>query len=132
MKLSSRLDVFLGRRNWTNLRSNVALASLAERFFRQENISSPPWSLFPETSEITMHQLLAHLGKIAQNDSVVQDLLTMGHLGKLLARFDTLVETENYELIGIPNRKLDALSRRDRVEFFDQRISLNCLTSKSS
>lgn len=114
------------------LEAEVRLASLAESFFRTEQIQSPGWLNREALPTINVAVLLNHLLEIARHDSCVQDISTTGHLGKLLVRWDVWSSTKNYELLGVPNSKLDSLSWRDRSELFAEGVSLNRLTAKES
>jgi hypothetical protein len=52
------------------------------------------------------------------SDSVVRDILTTGHLGKLLSRLDLLLQLSNPTILGLPNSLFDAQSQSERAEFF--------------
>lgn len=129
---STRLIDIIGKQTLRQFRGQIELASLAQRFFQVENIGCPAWLKCEDLPSIIVAHLLKHLHEIARHDSRVQDISTTGHLGKLLIRWDIWVKTKNYELLGFPNSKLDALSKRDRIEFFDQKVSLNRLTDPES
>jgi hypothetical protein len=127
--LSSRLIELLGPNAFDNLRAATSLAALAGTYLAAEGLAYPGWLSIEALPTIPIGSLLSYLHQISAHDSVVQDVGTTGHLGKLLVRWDVLVRTNNYELLGLPNPKLDALSKRDRMEFFDSRVSLNRLSS---
>ena len=74
--------------------------------------------------------LLKRLGDVTKRDSAVQDIVTRGHLGKLLLRWDMLDAEGAYNLIGLPHRSFDALSASDREDFFKRGGNLNRLDSK--
>jgi len=63
----------------------------------------------------TLHR---HLSDSIVCDSVVRDVLTTGHLAKLLSRFDVLIELSNPVIIGLPNSLFDDQSQFERAEFF--------------
>lgn len=132
MNLSLRLVKLAGRETVRQLEAEVRLASLAESFFRAEQIHTPAWFNSETLPTIKVAVLLNHLLEIARHDSCVQDVSTTGHLGKLLVRWDVWASTKNYELLGVPNSKLDSLSWRDRSELFAEGVSLNRLTAKES
>lgn len=79
--------------------------------------------LIDETNEIVRHGvILLHLKRLVVVDTAVRDILTLGHLGKLLARWSLLREGD-YRFIGWPHRLFDELSEEDR-SYYRQSHSL--------
>lgn len=59
-----------------------------------------------------------HLNDCIAHDSVVRDILTVGHLAKLLSRMNVLMQTSDSRIVGLPNSLFDARSVSERAEFF--------------
>jgi len=51
-------------------------------------------------------------------DSVVRDILTTGHLAKLLSRLDILKQTSNLRIVGLPHSIFDQRSQMERSDYF--------------
>src|SRR5437762_2157553 len=115
--LSSRLAEIL---DCSGQDASVDLRALADRLaLTFAEGASTPAGLFPEVAG-TMHQgtLSRHLFDAIVHDSVVRDILTTGHLGKLLSRLEVLKRTGDYRIVGLPNQLFDARSQAERAEFF--------------
>jgi len=85
---------------------------------------------FPVLAEsLAPMKLLACLKKISVCDSAVRDMVTCGHLAKLLARKDILDTTGNYNLVALPNRYFDLLSLSERQAYFDSGRTLHDISS---
>lgn len=65
-------------------------------------------------------QLLRLLWKVVPYDSVVRDIVTVGHLAKVIARWDVLQATKKLAIAGLPNRLFDELSQQDRSSFLSR------------
>ena len=74
--------------------------------------------------------VLRDLHKVRENDSVVRDMLTSGHLAKYLIRYAVLVETNNYRIIGASNSVCDDVSTKEREEYFLAGNSLSTFHSQ--
>jgi len=59
-----------------------------------------------------------HLFDGIVHDSVVRDVLTVGHLAKLLSRLDVLTKASNPMVVGLSNSIFDEQSQLERAEFF--------------
>ncbi len=68
--------------------------------------------------------LLLHLVRLADRDSVVRDVLTVGHIAKLLSRHKYFDREKDYALLGWPNRLFDSQSQKERREYFSQNTAL--------
>ena len=62
--------------------------------------------------------LYRHLHDCIVTDSAVRDVLTVGHLSKLLSRLDVLIKISNPAIIGLPHSIFDERSQFERAEFF--------------
>jgi len=127
---SDKLLNLVGRSALRALNKPIALSVLAQRLFDTEGLTVPTWLRLQELPDVPARELLQHLHGVAENDSKVQDITTTGHLAKLIVRWDVWLKSQNYELLGMPNRKIDELSERDRIEFLKKSTSLNRLTRK--
>ncbi len=61
-----------------------------------------------------------HLIDTLNCDSVVRDILTTGHLAKLLSRLEVFRKTSDYRIVGMPNQLFDAISQAERAKFFER------------
>jgi hypothetical protein len=89
----------------------------------------PARSLLNALGMMTRGQILRHLAQIASHDSVTRDILTVGHLAKLLSRTD-LIKDGNYNLAALPNPIFDRMSMADRDAYFKSGHSLHIIASK--
>jgi hypothetical protein len=64
--------------------------------------------------------LLIHLLEIAKRDSVVRDIITVGHAAKLLSRISVLGNSNSYDIICWPHRLFDRISQNDRLQYFER------------
>jgi hypothetical protein len=62
--------------------------------------------------------LCRHLFDCIAHDCAVRDVLTTGHLAKLLSRLDVLKETSNPRIVGLPHSLFDERSQAERAEYF--------------
>jgi hypothetical protein len=67
---------------------------------------------------IRKFDLLGTIGDIVPHDSTVRDMLTTGHLAKLLARWDVLQISKDPRILGLPHPIFDQLSWTERSEYF--------------
>jgi hypothetical protein len=77
-----------------------------------------------DTSVIRYGTLMLHLIKTAECDSAVRDILTVGHLAKLLSRMRVLKAPGDYKIVGWPNRLFDRQSQQERLEYFERNVAL--------
>lgn len=82
----------------------------------------------PLKAKLRNGRLLQLLGTVCQNDSVVRDVITSGHLAKLLARFH-LTDSGNLRALSVSNYLFDQLSHRDRHAYFAMNQSFAMSTS---
>lgn len=68
--------------------------------------------------------LMLHLIKSAECDSAVRDVLTVGHLAKLLSRMRVLKAPDDYKIVGWPNLLFDRQSQQERLEYFERNVAL--------
>src|SRR5882724_7677780 len=68
---------------------------------------------------------MLHLTKIIKHDSAVRDVLTTGHLAKLLGRYDYLKPPWNYVLLGFLNPLFDRNSQLERAIYFQRNSSFS-------
>jgi hypothetical protein len=122
--VSSRLQVLV---NCDNLEHEVELSQLACTM-----IASAPFErdlitrlLGQPSGKIHVATLFSHLDLIARSDSAVRDILTSGHLGKLLSRWSAFLRTSDHRIIGMPNHVLDKISQMERSEYFTTGASLD-------
>ncbi len=95
----------------------IDLRTLAERVSKSLH-SSAANALFRHcTGHMAPGTICRHLNECVAHDSVVRDMLTIGHLGKLLARMNTLQATGDSRIVGLPNRLFDGHSQAERAEF---------------
>lgn len=88
---------------------------VAAQFPNRQTVAA---KLLTANGSIESQRLLAILGKIADNDSCVRDILTTGHLGKLLSRLNAVPEPIEFSLLGLPSPIFDPVSTRERSEYF--------------
>jgi hypothetical protein len=74
-------------------------------------------------------KLLVDLQKIRKADSHVRDMLTIGHLCKYLYRLDVLTTDAGFRVCGLPNAAFDAISIKERDEYFSSGRTLHILGS---
>ena len=89
--------------------------ALARSFRDKEDIVR---RLLNANGTMNVASILSHLDEIADEDSVVRDILTTGHLAKLLSRTDLLRDPVDYALVGVPNKVFDAASQDERQQYF--------------
>lgn len=70
-------------------------------------------------------ELVLHLIKVVECDSAVRDVLTVGHLGKLLSRLQLINKAECYKALGVPNILFDQKSQQERLDFFKENACLS-------
>lgn len=59
-----------------------------------------------------------HLIDATSHDSAVRDVITVGHLAKLLSRVDIFAKSSRPEIIGLPNILFDQQSQIERAKYF--------------
>jgi hypothetical protein len=98
----------------------IDLRGLAQQVARQlESKSEVVVSLLNRvTGTMAPGTLFRYLVDGVAHDSAVRDVMTTGHLGKLLTRLDVLLKTSNPAIIGLPHKVFDAQSQLERAEFF--------------
>jgi len=103
-------------------REEVDLAELAQEVVKCFGSSSAAVEVLLAHARGKIHQgtLSAHLYDTIANDSAVRDVLTTGHLAKLLARFDIFHKTTDPRILGFPNRCFDDRSQSERREYFER------------
>jgi hypothetical protein len=69
-------------------------------------------------------ELMFYLKKCIEHDSAVRDVLTTGHLAKVLSRGHLIKVKEHYYGFGLPNTVFDHQSQRERANYFRQNPSL--------
>ena len=65
--------------------------------------------------------LVLHLVNIARRDTVVRQLVTCGHLAKVISRFDyisSMSAIEHYSMISCENKLFDAKSMEEFIAYF--------------
>ena len=68
--------------------------------------------------DMLLATLIRHLNDCIVYDCAVRDMLTIGHLAKLLCRIDILKTTSNPAIVGLPNVLFDKRSQQDRRDCF--------------
>ena len=63
----------------------------------------------------TRRWILARLAEISSCDSTVRDMVTTGHLAKLVSRLSYYSPSDKPGLLGLPNRLFDQISLRERA-----------------
>ena len=89
---------------------------LAEQF--GQNSLTAKSLLSRATGNLLPGTLCRHLFDCIVHDSAVRDVLTTGHLAKLLSRFDILQRTSDPRVVGLTNPLFDERSQVERAEFF--------------
>ena len=69
-------------------------------------------------------RLTLYLVKLVQHDSAVRDVITVGHLAKLLGRIDLLKQKLDYRTLAWPNPLFDSQSQKERDDYFSQNDGL--------
>lgn len=95
-----------------------ALASQTIIFFEQDEQQIIKPHLSRVSGSMPYGTLYRHLHDCVASDSVVRDVITIGHLAKILSRFDVLMETSDPRVIGLPHFIFDKRSQTERMEFF--------------
>ena len=97
----------------------VSLCMQAARLFGPNSATAS--ACFRHTSgSIHRASLVRILHDSLKFDSVVRDMLTSGHLCKLLARMEVFKAIANERIVGLPHRLFDARSQAERSRFFDR------------
>jgi hypothetical protein len=77
-----------------------------------------------------------YLVDLVNYDAVVRDIMTTGHLAKLLCRLSVLKKTANIEIIGLRNKLFDQKSLKERADYFREGggfdFSLRIVNSKEA
>ena len=68
--------------------------------------------------KVKIKELVSLVSGIVPHDSTVRDMLTTGHLAKLLSRWDVRERTGDYRILGLPNSLFDKLSWEERRAYF--------------
>jgi hypothetical protein len=76
------------------------------------------------TGKIKLGTLGVHMLRVIKEDSAVRDIVTTGHLAKLLSRLPEFRKTSDYRLLGLPNPLFDRLSQIERTKYFEHGVSL--------
>lgn len=123
--LSERLNAILDFSK-TNPDDETSLCSLrfsvAKQFGDKQECAL---ALLKSSDESMRHgRLMFYLIKTIGCDSVVRDILTVGHLAKLLSRVSLLSTSADYELLGLPNRLFDEFSQKERADYFERHSCL--------
>lgn len=95
----------------------IDLAVLSERVIRAYPMYAPVLRQFlTSTGNRDLKWICEKLLIVVEHDSKVQDFVSIGHCGKLLSRLDYL--ERNPKCLGLPNVLFDAISLKERSEFF--------------
>ena len=105
-----------------NLDEEVNLAELAKSVAKIFGDNAPlATSLFANANgQMSRGTVDLHLIDMLNCDSVVRDILTTGHLAKLLCRLEVFRKTSDYKIVGMPNQLFDAISQTERAKFFER------------
>lgn len=77
-----------------------------------------PAEILGASGPISKLRLVSLLHAVADRDSAVRDMLTLGHLAKILARVGFCDPSRDLALLAAPNRAFDDLSQAERSAFF--------------
>ena len=116
-QLSKNLGELLSRYQNSDSVDLGALAHQVRKLFRNQEVAR---SLLCQVSGIMpLGTLFRHLSDAIAHDSVVRDVMTTGHLAKLLSRIDVLSKLANPVVVGLPNSTFDHQSQTERAAFFE-------------
>jgi hypothetical protein len=107
--------------HWGDLRSALATAFC-------EHTEAVSRLIAKREATLEYGKLMLSLIKLIKHDSAVRDVLTTGHLAKLLSRYDYLSKPEGYEIIGLLNPLFDKNSQLERAKYFDRNSSFGVST----
>ena len=104
-----------------NLGEEVRLADLANDIINRYGDNTPMLAmLLAKVNGIAKRgEIDLILLEMIKHDSAVRDILTTGHLAKLISRLEYFHRTGDYRIIGMPNILFDHLSQTDRMLFFE-------------
>jgi hypothetical protein len=124
MTYSSRLTELLDLRNTIPVNPTMDLTVLGETFahaFHEETARLR--RLLRCKGTVPLQGLCLHIHRTAEWDSAVRDVITSGHLGKVLIRWKHL-RYNDYSLIGLRQSVLDDISRRERADYLRRHNNL--------
>lgn len=87
-------------------------------------VHSEAWPPTVRPEILTAHGYMSNqdivllLRSVAERDSAVRDVLTLGHLAKVLSRLDKCNPLTDLALFALPNKAFDEMSQRERSAFF--------------
>lgn len=85
---------------------------------------------FLDESSIPIKEFISSLNSVAETDSQTRDIITSGHLYKLVSRFNHTAKLD-FEKVGLPEEYADKLTEAERTEFFLSGKTLSIWNSSS-
>jgi hypothetical protein len=102
---------------------------LARSFGNEQRIAA---RLLQAGGVVRLQELVAWIVSTAQHDSAVRDMVTSGHLAKVLSRRRYCERSVDFNILGLPNRLFDERSTRERTEYLAKAGAFSNVLTKDS